>query len=236
MPKVSMVVSSLFTQQTAQDKDSLKRVWETIDADSCPHFYNFHVHTTCSDGQLPPSTLMNQALDIGLKGMAITDHHSTEGYQVAQNWLKKVHQQFPHKALPHLWTGVEITSNLQGVDVHILGYAFAPEHPAIKPYLQGSSPQGEAAIAEQVIATIHEAGGLAILAHPARYRRPAYELIPLAAYLGIDGVEAYYAYGNPNPWQTSPMQTQQVQQLAADYNLLTTCGTDTHGLNILRRV
>jgi hypothetical protein len=87
-----------------------------------------------------------------------------------------------------------------------------------------------------VIVALHQAGGLAVLAHPERYRRSAAELIPVAAHLGIDGVETYYAYGNPEPWQPSPNQTQKVKQLSATYNLLNTCGTDTHGLNLLRRL
>jgi hypothetical protein len=61
-------------------------------------------------------------------------------------------------------------------------------------------------------------------------------LIPVAAHLGIDGVEAYYAYSNPEPWQSSPKQTQQVKQLSATYNLYNTCGTDTHGSNLLKRL
>lgn len=231
-----MVVSTFSTQLQAQDSASLKRVWETIDADSCPYTYNFHMHTICSDGQLTPLALIEQATNLGLKGMAITDHHSVRGYHVARDWLIGISQQFRQTSLPHLWTGVEITANLAGVEVHILGYAFAPENLAIKPYLQGQSPQGENAAAKQVIASIHQAGGLAVLAHPARYRRSAYELIPLAANFGIDGVEAYYAYTNPQPWQTSPVQTKQVKELALEYNLFTTCGTDTHGLNLLRRI
>lgn len=231
-----MVVSSPSTQLKAQDSDSLKRVWKAIDADSCPHTYNFHMHTICSDGQLTPLALMQQAVNIGLKGMAITDHHSVRGYSEARDWLVRLRQQSEQTSLPHLWTGVEITASLDGVEVHILGYAFAPENPAIKPYLQGKGPKGKNAAAKQVITSIHQAGGLAVLAHPARYRRPAHELISLVANFGIDGVEAYYAYTNPQPWQTSPAQTKQVKQLAREYNLFTTCGTDTHGLDLLRRI
>ncbi len=50
----------------------------------------FHLHTHCSDGQMSPQDLMRQALDIGLKGLAITDHHSIEGYQQAQIWLESL--------------------------------------------------------------------------------------------------------------------------------------------------
>ena len=231
-----MVVSLPSTQLKAQDSDSLKRVWETINADSCPYTYNFHMHTICSDGQLTPLALIEQATKLGLKGMAITDHHSVRAYHAAQDWLMRISQQSEQTSLPHLWTGVEITAHLEGVEVHILGYAFAPENLAIKPYLQEKSPKGENAAAKLVIASIHQAGGLAVLAHPARYRRTARELIPLAAQFGIDGVEAYYAYTNPQPWQTSSAQTKQVKQLAREYSLFTTCGTDTHGLNLLRRI
>ena len=215
----------------AQDTLALRQVFETIDAHSCPRSFNFHMHTLYSDGRLQPEVLMEQAIAIGLKGLAITDHHTTKGYQAAQHWLQDA-----GSPSPHLWTGVEITADLLGTEVHILGYAFDPEHPGLQTYLQGKAPQGGDAQAANVIVALHQAGGLAVLAHPARYRRPADELIPVAAHLGIDGVETYYAYNNPNPWQTSPNQTQQVKHLSATYGLLNTCGTDTHGLNLLQRL
>jgi hypothetical protein len=224
-------------QVAAQNQQALRQVWENIQPDSCPHSYNFHMHTTCSDGQLRPEELIEQAIAIGLKGLAITDHHSIGGYQIAQSWLEQRQQQSsPSTPLPHLWIGVEINADLLDAEVHILGYAFDPEHAAIKPYLQGRAAKRSDALAAAVIAAIHQAGGLAVLAHPARYRRSAKELIPAAAHLGIDGVEAYYAYANPDPWQPSPNQTQQVLQLSATYNLLNTCGTDTHSKNLLKRL
>ena len=221
---------------TAQDTSSLINVWKTIDDRSCPHLYNFHLHTVFSDGQLRPSDLIQQAVKIGLKGLAITDHHAVGGYRQAQKYLDQFRQQEQITDIPHLWTGVEITSLLQDVEVHLLGYGFAPEHPSLVPYLQSDRPSGDKAQAQQVINSIHQAGGLVVLAHPARYRRPASKLIPLAAALGIDGVETYYAYNNPKPWQPSSVQTKQVKQLAAKYDLYTTCGTDTHGLNLLERL
>jgi predicted metal-dependent phosphoesterase TrpH len=230
-----MVATSFTNRQAASDTVSLKKVWQSIDFDSCPRSYNFHLHTVCSDGRLTPSELVRQAVEIGLKGFTITDHHSVGGYHQAQLHLQQLRQQNINST-PHLWTGVEITSQLKDIDVHILGYAFDWQHPALELYLQGSSPKGVAAKAQNVIESIHQAGGLAVLAHPARYRRPAAKLIPLAAELGIDGVEAYYAYGNPEPWQPSFLQTQEVLELAAKYQLYHTCGTDTHGLSLLKRM
>ncbi len=220
------------TPHPAQDLQTLQTVWHDLNAESCPHHYNFHLHSRSSDGQLVPEDLITQAVRIGLKGMAITDHHTVEGYYRAQAWLAS---QSLSQA-PHLWTGVEITAQVHDTDVHILGYGFDPEHPMIQPYLMGDSPTGNLAQAAFVIAAIHEAGGLAVLAHPERYRRPAAELIPVVAQWGIDGVETYYSYRKTNPWQPSPVETAQVKDLAEQFHLFQTCGTDTHGIDLLLRL
>lgn len=235
---LNLAEPSNLTMSAAQNKPALKKVFQTIDANSCPLFYNFHMHSTFSDGQLKPEEIMAQAVSIGLQGLAITDHHSVGGYQVAQQWLDR----WQHKnqsdddsgpTPPQLWIGVEINADLVGTDVHILGYAFNPEHPSMVPYLTGYAPKGLDYEASQVIGAIQKAGGLVVLAHPVRYRRSLSELIRAAADLGIDGVETYYAYRNPDPWQPSPQPTKQVKQLAEEYNLLSTCGTDTHTTNLL---
>lgn len=220
----------------AQDALALRRVFETVMAESCPEFFNFHMHTVCSDGRLEPEQLIEQAINIGLKGLAITDHHTVKGYERSQQWLGRWQQANRAKPVPHLWTGVEVNAGLLNDEVHILGYAFNPAHAAMKPYLQSHTTTGKDYQAAQVIRAIHQAGGLAVLAHPARYRRSHHELIRAAAELGIDGVETYYAYNNPSPWQPSPKQTQEVGSLSQHYNLLNTCGTDTHGLNLLQRL
>jgi predicted metal-dependent phosphoesterase TrpH len=237
---VNLAQDSASTWLTAQDAPSLRRVFESITADSCPSSFNFHMHTVCSDGRLQPEQLMEQAIAIGLQGFAITDHHSTQGYRRAQQWLNQWRQSPAvidhHQSVPQFWTGIEINADLLGDDVHILAYAFDPEHQALLPYMQRETARGELYIAANVINAIHTAGGLAVLAHPARYKRSHHELIPEAASLGIDGVETYYAYNNPSPWQPSPKQTQEVYELGKTYGLLHTCGTDTHGLNLLQRL
>ena len=234
---------------TAQDTQGLKQVFATIESSSCPSAYNFHMHTTCSDGRLEPIQVIQQAITLDLKGLAITDHHTIEGYFQASAWMEDwrwrnptsvntrgLLSEYPQNVLPNLWIGVEINALLLDVEVHILGYSFNPDHPNIQRYLQGSAAQRHQRRANHVIAAIQAAGGIAILAHPARYRRPARELIPEAVRLGIDGVETYYAYDNPSVWRPSPRQTQAVKRLADRYELLNTCGTDTHGLTLKKRL
>ncbi len=225
----------------AQDAAALRRVFATVDAESCPVHYNFHMHTQCSDGQLQPEALIQQAIAIGLTGLAITDHHTVNGYHQAQDWLQDERERLAWNGksthhLPQLWTGVEITSQLLDIEVHILGYAFDPSSAALHMYLQRQAPTGKAAAAHRVIAAIQAAGGIAVLAHPVRYRKPPEDLIGAVAHMGIDGVEAFYAYDNPSPWRASPEQTQRVQALQVEYGLLSSCGTDTHGKSLLQRI
>jgi predicted metal-dependent phosphoesterase TrpH len=223
----------------AQNVSALKQVFQTIDAHSCPGAYNFHMHTVYSDGRLQPEQLLEKAIALGIKGLAITDHHSTKGYDRAQTWLDnwKLNHSDSNIAAPTLWTGAEINAELLNNDVHILGYGFDPQHPSLKPYLRGRGTEGTYCYsAARVIEAIQEAGGLAVLAHPCRYRSTADKLIPEAVRFGIDGVEIYYAYGNPNPWKPSPKQTALVKELAETYGLFGTCGTDSHGLSILVRI
>lgn len=235
---VNLIDAHVSSPPIAQNKLALRRVFETIHADSCPTSYNFHMHTVCSDGRLTPEDLIQQAIEIGLKGLAITDHHSVNGYRRAQQWLDSYDEAYHsgHSKAPKLWTGVEVTSKLLDIEVHILGYAFDLDSPFMQGYLQGRAPQNVAAFAEHVVTNIHAAGGIAVLAHPVRYRKTPDELIAEAVRIGIDGVETYYAYDNPSPWRPSPRQTETIQRLSSTYGLLNTCGTDTHGSSLLQRL
>ncbi|NER85167.1 MAG: PHP domain-containing protein [Leptolyngbya sp. SIO1D8] len=225
----------------------LQEIFEAVQASSCPGEYNFHMHTLHSDGQLSPKGLVEQAIQLGLKEFAITDHHTVSGYQEAKQFLEDWQWRHPapirsgnqrerYNSLPRLWVGVEITALLADIEVHILGYAFNPNHKAMQPYLQGHSPRGKGQLAEKVIRTIQAAGGLAVLAHPCRYRRSPEELIPEAVKHGINGIETYYAYDNPQAWRPCPKRTPPLQQLADKFGLLSTCGTDTHGKTLTRRI
>lgn len=244
---------------------NLATVLATIDRHSCPHHYNFHLHTHCSDGQMHPRALLDQAIAQGLQGVAITDHHTLAGYHAAQAYRQTLQNQpqspalaqpsasatpapaaspagsapdRPPAPLPQLWSGIEITAKLLGVAVHILGYGFDVEDPGLAPYQTGTDvdASGQPFAAADVIAALQGAGGLAVLAHPVRYRKPPEVLIPAAAALGIDGVETFYAYDNPVPWRPSVAQTDRVQQLGHAYGLLQTCGTDSHGPSLLQRL
>lgn len=227
--------SPLISETSATYK--LRELFTSIDVMSCPHKLNFHLHTIYSDGKMQPEELIKQAIAMCLSDLAITDHHSIAGYWIAKQYLDHViSQSSDPEALPTLWSGIEVNASLIFTEVHILGYGFDPNHEAMQPYLQSKTTAGLDYQAISVIKAMHLAGGLAVLAHPARYRRSPEELIHAAAALGIDGVETYYAYDNSEPWRPSPRQTEEILQLAEIYGLMHTCGTDSHGYKISKRL
>ena len=74
----------------------------------------------------------------------------------------------------------------------------------------------------EVIRQIRDAGGIAVLAHPSVY--DSYELMEeLAAEKLLDGVEAYHSRNKPN-------DSVVLTAFARRYGLLTTGGTDFHGM------
>ena len=210
----------------------LETVLATVDRHSCPGRCNFHCHTICSDGSLTPEELAIQAVDLGLEHLAITDHHSHQAYPLAQQTLMTLQQQ--GHVIPTLWRGVEISAVLNTCLVHILALGYRTEAPLVS-YLQGEAVCGEALQASSVVTAIHAAGGLATLAHPARYRLDFRVLIQAAQQLKFDAVETWYDYEMLPQWRPSPLICDDVDQLRQDLGLLASCGTDTHGANLESR-
>ena len=208
----------------------LRQVLAEVHAGSCPTELNFHCHTTCSDGSLRPEQLGAQALVLGLRHFAVTDHHSTAAYAPLQTWLEG--QAAAGQSVPTLWSGIEISCLLEGCLVHVLALGFEPGHGSLEPYRQGSAPVGPELHAAEVRRRIHDAGGLALLAHPGRYRLPFQRLIQAAAALEFDGAEAFYDYGMQPRWQPTPVVCEAIDALLTNLGLLRSCGTDTHGLEL----
>jgi hypothetical protein len=76
--------------------------------------YDLHNHSIFSDGTYTPEELVDRAIKNGLKGIAITDHDTIDGLERA---LKAgVENNF--EVIP----GIELSTNILGKEVHILGY------------------------------------------------------------------------------------------------------------------
>ena len=89
--------------------------------------------------------------------------------------------------------------------------------------------------ATNVIQAISKSGGLSVLAHPARYRIHYKELIVEAKYLGIDAIEVWYDYDMSTTWHPTQYVCESINKFVKSNGLLSTCGTDSHGLSLLGR-
>ena len=79
---------------------------------------DLHTHSNRSDGTDTPTELIENAAAAGLDVVAITDHDSTAGWDEAQVAADRVGIR--------LVRGIEISTMLDGVSVHLLGYGFDP--------------------------------------------------------------------------------------------------------------
>lgn len=91
-------------------------------------FADLHCHSTCSDGSKTPKELVLLAKEIGLKGLAITDHDSINAYQMALPFAKE--------AGIDLLTGVEFSTMHQNTSIHILAYAYPDKNVLIKDFCE----------------------------------------------------------------------------------------------------
>jgi len=105
----------------------------TIDAELSPVFQLSYAY--CSlDGRFRPEELMQQAIAIGLKGLAITDHHTLAATKLP--WLENWKLSNPQLEKPTPLGGVEI-AGLLGIEVHILAIQHTPCPCALSPKTSG---------------------------------------------------------------------------------------------------
>jgi predicted metal-dependent phosphoesterase TrpH len=80
-----------------------------------PGAVDLHTHTTASDGTFTPRQLVGEAAQRGLRVLAVTDHDSTDALAEA---LDEAARHRPLEIVP----GVEINCEVEGAEIHILGY------------------------------------------------------------------------------------------------------------------
>ena len=244
---------------------------------------DLHTHTTASDGRLSPSQLVARAASAGVTVLAVTDHDTVSACGAVAEACGQARIAF----VP----GIEITAALMGDDVHMLGYFFDPQAPALarfldaqrlrrldrvremidrlarfdihldaevilRPGLEDASKSAgrpwiaralvaggyvattaeafdrwlardrpafvprAAATPADVIARIHDAGGIASIAHPALLERD--DWIPGFAAAGLDAIEAHHSRHDAEA-------TSRYRLMAEGLKLGISGGSDFHG-------
>ncbi|MGO1637462.1 PHP domain-containing protein [Ancrocorticia populi] len=87
-----------------------------------------HTHTTRSDGRSTPSALMAEAAVAGIDMIGLTDHDTVSGWEEAANTVET--------SGVALIRGMEISAMYHGITLHMLGYLFDPDAPAITEHMR----------------------------------------------------------------------------------------------------
>ena len=246
---------------------------------------DLHLHSLHSDGSDSPAALVAQGASLGLHALALTDHDTVSG--VAE-FLDAARE----RGIPAT-SGVELSTQFEQAELHLLGYGFDPENPGLLALLErgrrtrrernlrmlarlaelgcpldyaevesiAGNPEtvGRPHIAETLvrrghvadvreaferflgpgaaayiprerftteegIRVLHEAGGVAVWAHPhagfsaASVRKILATLVPA----GLDGLEAYHP-------RHSDGKIASALTIAHEHGLFATGGSDYHG-------
>jgi len=244
-----------------------------------PDFVDLHIHSNHSDGRQSPRQVIDDALELGLKAVSITDHDVVSGYQEAAEYARD-------KEIEAI-SGIELSASKVDEDIHLLGYLFRPDHGRLLEtverfrrirsergkkmvaqlarlgmkleYEEVLKAAGEAAVGRphlaeamvnngfvasyneafnrylglggpvyvpkakltpaEAIELIHEAGGVAVMAHPVLTNRD--DMIEEMVSAGLDGMEIFH----PTHTQTT---RKRYRQIAQRHGLFMTGGSDSH--------
>lgn len=243
-------------------------------------FADLHLHTLHSDGTYTPEELVENAARVGVRWLSVTDHDTIEGCAAVRAFAERRGIEFI--------SGTEITAELQGRELHILGYwvdtghtgllrelgqaqlirqervrqmvarlnarnvplavetvfelanCRAPGRPhvaralvsagvcasldeAFERFLKkdrpGWVPKAKMSAAH-ALELIHAAGGLGVMAHPGLNHDDS--LVTKLARLDLDGLECFHP-------KHTPAATERYLNMAKDYGLAVTGGSDCHG-------
>lgn len=188
---------------------------------------NLHIHSTYSDGKGEFSSLIEQAKEKGYKNIAICDHNTVQGY---------LENDVPDFVIPavefDVWCGY--------VFLHLLGYGVDVHNKELQSFCAKSKKETELDIVrifakrdiKKLIQAIHNAGGIAVLAHPACcWALKLDGFVKKLISYGLDGIEVYYPYKR-HRGVIKFSTVHRIEKIAEKYNLIKTGGTDLHGIEL----
>lgn len=204
----------------------IKELFLSFNKDDFYSKINLHIHSNLSDGEMDFDSLVEQAKALNMKYIAITDHNCVLG-----------HKKTKYKNDSILIKGVEFDCFYKMSLLHILGYGIDVENEKINSLCAKSEKEQKNDLIrlfksrhpKKVIEAIHQAGGIAILAHPCCCN--VFNLDNFLKHLvnlGLDGIETIYPYDRFRG--IIKFSSRKLPfELAKKYNLIQTGGSDEHG-------
>lgn len=97
---------------------------------------DLHVHSNRSDGSFSPKELVDYAIKKGLSAFALTDHDTVDGLEEAMRYAEELRKTQGTQMIPEVIPGIELSTEYEGRDVHILGLSIDYHNPAFCAYLK----------------------------------------------------------------------------------------------------
>ncbi|GAB3481146.1 PHP domain-containing protein [Marinomonas epiphytica] len=91
---------------------------------------DLHMHSTCSDGKLSPTQLVELAHEQGVSLFALTDHDSIAGLAEAREQAQAYNISFIN--------GVELSTQWQGIPLHMVALNFSEENQALRKVVENN--------------------------------------------------------------------------------------------------
>lgn len=184
---------------------------------------DLHIHTTYSDGKADFKDIVKQAAENGYGIISITDHNTVSG-----------HIENPGT---NVITGVEFDVWYKYIFLHLLAYGIDVNYEGMKKFYAKNKCGTKADVVrifsmrnlKNLITEIHNAGGIAVLAHPACcWAFNMENFVKDLSEMGLDGLEVYYPYPR---WRkfVKFSNPDNLEKLADKYGLIKTGGSDLHG-------
>ena len=89
---------------------------------------DLHLHSTASDGTVPPAGVVRACAEAGLVGVSLTDHDTVDGVEEAASEAEALGLRF--------LVGAEFSANEPGRSVHVLGYGFDPTDEGLRDFFR----------------------------------------------------------------------------------------------------
>ena len=218
---------SVEEQQKQQEEQDIRELIKSFDPIEYFDYVNLHIHSKFSDGKAEFEDIIQQAKELGYKKIAICDHNTVEGHKLYQDEVLIPAVEFD------CWCGY--------VFLHLLAYGIDVNNPVLDEFMAKSKSETEADIVrifakrdiKRLINAIHEAGGIAVLAHPACcWALNLDKFVGKLVSYGLDGIEVHYPYRRHRAIIRFA-SLRQIKDIATKYNLIVTGGTDCHTRNIM---
>jgi len=130
-----------------------QRINANLDSDE--FLFDFHVHTTMSDGWLTPEQRVMWYIEQGIQGAVFTDHDNMRGAIIARNYVENNNLNFV------VWIGAEWTDNEN--DIHMNYYGLQEE--IVAPLSETPLGTTLALNASEMIAYVKSRGGYVTVNH-----------------------------------------------------------------------